>query len=93
MKHTAIIILLFLTLNACANHDNDNGDEEKSQFDHSYSIENPGFDFYIKEFTPKSNPNYTCVYVRGHKSLGLQCFPKPESNYETKRSKINNNHD
>lgn len=44
--------------------------------DYYYEVDTWGSNADVWEFTPRSNPNYTCVNV-GESSRALQCFPKP----------------
>lgn len=46
--------------------------------DHEYEIDTWGSNSEVYEFTPKSNPNMSCVFVilDNVKAMGLQCFPK-----------------
>lgn len=44
--------------------------------DYYYEVDTWGTNADVWEFTPRSNPNYTCVNV-GEQSRALQCFPKP----------------
>ena len=46
--------------------------------DHTYELDTWGSNSEVYEFMPKSNPNYTCVFLMldSGKALGFQCFPK-----------------
>ena len=48
-------------------------DDSDSILKDSYSVSG---NFKVYEFTPKSTPNYQCVYVRDADAGGLSCFPK-----------------
>lgn len=43
-----------------------------------YEIDTWGSNSEVYEFTPRSNKNYTCVFVMldSGNDMGLQCFPK-----------------
>ncbi len=47
--------------------------------DHAYEIDTWGSNSEIYEFTPKSNPNVSCVtfMLDSGAAMGLQCFDKP----------------
>ena len=41
----------------------------------NYKLDAYGFDLRVYEWTPKGNPNVTCITAFGEKgSVGLQCF-------------------
>ncbi len=44
-----------------------------------YEIDTWGSNSEVYEFTPKTNPGYTCVFVilDSGDATALQCFPKP----------------
>ena len=48
------------------------------QPDYEYEIDTWGSNSEVYEITPKSNPNYTCVFLMldSGAAMGLQCFPK-----------------
>jgi len=51
--------------------------------DHTYTLDTIGENPRIYEFTPRSNPNYTCIIVyteSNYKSPVMQCIPKDRSN-------------
>lgn len=49
--------------------------------DHAYEIDTWAENSEVYEFTPKSNPNKTCIMVMldNGNDMGLQCFDKPVS--------------
>lgn len=50
------------------------------QTDAAYTLPVSGLDLRVYEFTPKSNPNITCVTAYGRdQPAGLQCFAKPSA--------------
>jgi hypothetical protein len=53
-------------------------DEKKPNY--AYTVDTNGFNPRVYEFTPKSNPNYVCIYtfISGDKTVNttMQCFPK-----------------
>lgn len=49
---------------------------ELQQPDHYYEIDGWGTNPDIYEFTPRSNPNYTCIIAIENAS-GFFCIPKP----------------
>lgn len=51
---------------------------EQHQLDAAYKLPTAGYDVRVYEFTPKGNPNLTCVMPFAEKAgaAGLQCFEK-----------------
>ena len=46
--------------------------------DHAYTIKVPSQpNIYVVEFTPKSDPSKTCIYINEQYSSGFHCFDKP----------------
>lgn len=41
-----------------------------------YEIKTYGYDSRVYEWTPKHNPNISCVFVASSKSSGVACYPK-----------------
>jgi len=48
--------------------------------DYSYRINGKQLSPVVYEFTPKSNPNYTCIMATSDYGMGLSCLPKPTKN-------------
>ena len=51
--------------------------------DYTYTIDTAGINPRIYEWTPKSNPNITCIVIFGNSKAAIpamQCFPKNNKN-------------
>lgn len=48
------------------------------QPEHEYELDTWGYNSEVYEFTPKSNPGYTCVMLMldNGRAVGFQCFAK-----------------
>jgi len=75
-----IIIAGLLALTACDGGLPDIQNNGLVQPTHEYEIDTWGSDSEVYEFTPRSNPNKTCVMIMPDSGLvmGLQCFDKPQ---------------
>ena len=50
---------------------------EDKKPDHKYIVETYGYDVRVYEWTPKNNPDVSCVFVAGNEnSSGVACYPK-----------------
>ena len=80
-----ILIGLALIVSGCQMNNSGSGHQVDGGFtnqnnplvdpDYYYEIDTWGSNADIFEFTPRSNPNYSCVSV-GVTSRGVFCFPK-----------------
>jgi len=78
MKKIVMIGIVILSLMGCDGFSPDIQNNPLIQPDFEYEIDTWGSNSEIYEFTPKSNPNYTCVMfaLDNLNAMGLQCFPK-----------------
>lgn len=87
MKTTIIAVLIAaLAFTGCMNNSG-SGQQVEGGFtninnplidpDYYYEVDTWGTNADVWEFTPRSNPNYTCVNVGDTTARALQCFPKP----------------
>ena len=79
MKKVLLIGLLFAATSANAGIFSSvvTSDWELKKPSSKYMVETYGFDVRVYEWTPKDNPNYTCVFVAGNNnSSGVACYPK-----------------
>ena len=72
----ALAILFSPTLFISAAH------AEKIKIDDNYQLKAwMGFSPRVVEFTPKGNPDYTCIFLTGKETAqGMNCFPKKKLN-------------
>ena len=52
------------------------GENPIADADHDYQLLSKGKTMDVVEFTPRSNPGYTCAVVTTRGQVVMQCFPK-----------------
>jgi len=86
MKNVLIIAIVAIIFSGCGMNNSGQGGRVDGGMtnqnnplidpDFYYEIDTWGTNADVFEFTPRSNPDYTCVNVGGGSSRALQCFPK-----------------
>lgn len=76
-KKMLAICFSILLVAGCTDGPIDTSSTELQQPDHYYEIDGWGSNPDIYEFTPRSNPNYTCIMMVESVN-GVFCIPKPK---------------
>lgn len=74
-----LVSLASMSINGCDGLVPDIQNNSLIEPDHEYELDTWLENSEVYEFTPRSNKNYTRVFVMldSESGMGLQCFPKP----------------